>query len=136
MSNSITITAKWLIQQGACEEQVQKFSKQFGESVNLTKKLAEYAQDYDIFWLAQKMMTEQEYFDWYATCRAYEREHIHNCTCGFNPDGFNPDQVTIEKCVAATNESIKLIREQHYFMLLKTLRAKKEKRGKYGTDGN
>lgn len=131
MSNSITITAKWLAEKGACRDQVERFRKQFGESVNLTKKLVEHAHDYDIFWLAQRMMTEDEYYDWSTACRSYEREHGHHCTCG-----MNPDQVTIEKCVAATKESMKQINEHNYLSLLKALRAKKEKRGKYGTDGN
>ena len=70
------LTAEMLRKKGACDEQVELFVELFGESANVTQKLAmTHATKFDWDWAAKKLLSRAKYTEYYKVCGAAWAEY-------------------------------------------------------------
>ena len=70
------LTAQMLRKKGACDEQVELFVELFGESANVTQKLAmTHATKFDWDWAAKKLLSRAKYTEYYKVCGAAWAEY-------------------------------------------------------------
>jgi len=63
------LTAEMLRKKGACDEQVELFVELFGESANVTQKLAmTHATKFDWDWAAKKLLSRAKYTEYCKVC--------------------------------------------------------------------
>ena len=74
------ITLKDLRRMGACSEQVSLFKCLFGGEVEMTReKVLQSGAQFDLSWLASKIMSEAQYADYESKCDALFADYNSKC---------------------------------------------------------